>query len=369
MKKQLFVFYVLINLYSAISQAQSLSPVAQALYDETYNADTLMAQLVLSNGAQVFATPDSSSFYLQWFPNGANPSTTPLIVSLHGSGGRAFVEINNWYSEAQLHGCGIIALQWYRGAASLPPNDYLNDTAIYTDIVSVLTGFNYPSGKAFLHGFSRGSARSYAIVFLDSHGGNNYFCTALSNSGSAGLNYPLYAQIDSGNYGNNVFAGKQWALFCGGQDTNLTQSGCPGMSNTETWLQSQGASVGIFIQDSTLGHDGFHLVPAYIDSVLNYYLSCYNGTTIVNSMNSGDEFEIFPNPFSSGISLTIKKRNYKDASLTIQDILGHVIFREEGNIFDSSNTRRVDLSKIQKGIYFLTLKIDNSRVMRKIIKQ
>ena len=179
--------------------------------------------------------------------------------------------------KATRHGCGIIALQWYRGPSAALPNDYFDDKTIYSYIDSALTSIGYPAGKAFLHGFSRGSARSYAIAFNDLHGGKNYFCTVLSNAGAANPGYPLYAQINSGKYGNNVFAGRHWSLYCGGLDPNAGQSGCNGMNSTKKWLEAQGATVDLFIQDAGLGHGGFHQTAAHMDSALNYYLNCFNG--------------------------------------------------------------------------------------------
>jgi len=127
-----YLTLAVLSFFVAASIAQTLPPVAQALYDEAYDHDTLMGQWVLNHGGEVFPTQDSNSFYLKWFPPGSIPSSTPVIISLHGSNGYAFAEFYNWYQQAQIHGCGIIALQWYRGTATTPPDDYFNDTIICT---------------------------------------------------------------------------------------------------------------------------------------------------------------------------------------------------------------------------------------------
>lgn len=299
-------FYIALATFVICAKVSAQLPsAAQALYDEAYEQDSLMVQYALNQDALVIPTPDSNSFYLQWFPENLAPAACPLIVSLHGSGGYAFHEFFNWHQLAQQYGCGIIALQWYRGDSASPPNDYFDETAIYTFIDSALSQLNYPSGKAFLHGFSRGAARSYAIILKDIQSGNNYFCTTLSNAGGADPSYPLYSEINQGIYGQTVFAGKRWALFCAGQDSNPAQSGCTGMSNTQTWLQLQGATVDLFIQDPNMQHDGFQQQqpPVYRDSVLNYYLQCYSGALSVNETAEFNTLQVFPNPASTSVNI------------------------------------------------------------------
>lgn len=341
-----------------------LPAAAQMLYDSAVVRDPLMVQYALNNGAQVIATPDGNSFYLQWFPLASPPATTPLVVSLHGSDGYAFYEFFNWHQHAQQHGCGIIALQWYRTSMNNP--DYFDDTTIYNYLDAALTAINYPSGKALLHGFSRGAARSYAINFYDIQSGNNYFCTTISNSGSAMPGYPLYNDINLGLYGNNVFLGKHWNLFCGGQDPNPTQSGCIGMADTQTWLLGQGATVDIFIQDPALGHDGFQTQAsgAYKDSILDNYLNCYAGTLAVNGKSINSEMEIFPNPTVDKFVVKFGNFPTAKAQLEIYDIFGKLILEQEIN----SKQTEIDFSNSSSGIYLVKVIAMSGEVkMRKLI--
>lgn len=350
MKKSLLIIFISIFAFTTNAFAQ-LPPVAQVIYDSAYAQDSLMVQYAINNGAQIIATADGNSFYIKWFPVGPPPSSAPLIVTLHGSNGYAFHEFYSWHSQAQLHGCGIIALQWYRTSTANPT--YFEDTTLYSYLDEALTAINYPSGKALLHGFSRGSARSYAMVFLDMQSGNNYFCTTMSNAGGLDTIYPLYYDIHNGVYGNNVFAGKHWNLFCGGQDPNPNQSGCPAMNFTQGWLQSQGATVDIYIQDPALGHNGFQLQSsfAYKDSILNNYISCFNGTMSVSEQPSNSEISFFPNPFSDETMLKTKS-NLNHATLTLFNSFGQKIRTTENISGQEIVFRRESLPA---GIYFLQI--------------
>lgn len=341
----LFTFVII-----SVNAFAQLPPAAQILYDSAYAQDPALVNLATTNGAQVIATPDSSSFYVQWFPVGADPDSTPVIVTLHGSDCNAFMEFKSWLPQAQMHGCGIIAFQWYRYQPS-PPNDYFDDSTLYMYIDSALSDINYPSNKALLHGFSRGSARSYSMIFSDIQSGNNYFCTTISNSGDADLGYPLYYSIDTGAYGPNVFAGKHWNLFCGGQDTIV---GCGPMTSTQAWLQSQGAIVDIFIQDFALDHDGFQLPSsfAYKDSILDNYLQCYNGTLSVNEIVPNEQtLVVFPNPVAQ--QLTVQSQvKYTGATLIIRNVIGERVMQIEDM---SGSTLTIDCSELTDGIYSIQI--------------
>lgn len=350
-KKIVIICAVLYNSITGVFA--QLPPAAQALYDSAYAQDPVIVNFALSNGAQIIATPDGNSFYIQWFPPATVPNTTPLIATLHGSECNAFMEFKSWHQQALQHGCGIIALQWYRYLPN-PPYDYFPDDTLYSYFDSALTNINYPFGKVLLHGFSRGSARSYAIIFKDIQSGNNYFCTTISNAGGADANYPLYDSINSGVFGPNVFAGKHWNLFCGGQDTIV---GCVKMTDTQTWLQGQGATVDIFIQDPALDHDGFQLQSsfAYKDSILDNYLLCYNGTLSVEEELNKLDILAVPNPFYSQTILQTNTR-FKNAMLTVYNSFGQTV-KQINNLSGQAITFHRD--NLQSGLYFFCLTQEN----------
>lgn len=360
MRRILLFTCIMVNTVIGTLFAQVLPPKAKALYDSAYAQDPSLVTYASNNGAKIIATPDGNSFYIQWFPSGAVPKSTPLVVSLPGSHCNAFMEFKSWHPRAQLHGCGIIALQWYRYQPN-PPYDYFPDDTLYSYLDSSLTRITYPSAKALLHGFSRGGARSYAMVFYDIQKGRNYFCTTMANSGDADLQYPLYDSIDSGVYGPNFFAGKHWTLFCGGKDAIV---GCAKMASTKTWLQSQGASVDIFIQDSNLDHDGFQLQSsfAYKDSILNNYLLCYSGTLSTGQEPGKSVIRLSPNPFTSQTILSLEDptgqtgNQFKNATLTVYNAYGQQIKQIE-NIFGKTITLNRD--NLSPGFYFIHLKENN----------
>ena len=358
------LFLIVAAVISNAAVFAQLPGQAQVLYDSAYAQDPILVNTALNHGAQIFPTPDSNSFYLQWFPTGATPSATPLIVSLHGSRCNAFMEFKSWHQQAQLHGCGIIAIQWYRYKPN-PPFDYFPDDTLYSYISSALANISYPSGKALLHGFSRGSARSYAMIFNDIQSGNNYFCTTISNAGNLDLGYPLYNSIDTGAYGSNFFSGKHWNLFCGPPEPPFIGGACDGMNFTQTWLQNQGAIVDIYIQNPSLGHNGFQMPSsfAYKDTMLNKYLECYNGISSVYENLKETKPTISPNPFSSQTTLQATTP-LKNASLVFHNSFGQVVKQ-----IDKLTGQTIILHRdnLPAGLYFVTLIQGNQTIATKKI--
>lgn len=356
MKKILLPAIIL--LLSIENSSAQLSVAAQTIYDSCNVHNPGNVSYALTNGVQVISTPDSSTFYLQWFPTGATPNTTPLLVTLHGSKGNAFNEFKNWHTTLQLHNCGIIALQYNKYTDIYDfSNGYFHDDSIYSYIDSALTKINYPSNKALLHGFSLGSARTYAVIYNDIQSGKNYFCTTISNAGKIDLTYPFYSFI---NTIPNVFLGKHWNLFCGPPEPPYTGGACDGQDFTQTWLQSKGAIVDIYIQDSLLGHNGFNIPSSssYRDTMINKYLECYNNVSAIHENTKLNKTTVFPNPFSS--QTTLQSNNYlSNATLTIYDIYGQAV-RQINNI--SGQTINLQRDDLKIGLYFLHLTQDNKLI-------
>jgi type IX secretion system substrate protein len=93
-------------------------------------------------------------------------------------------------------------------------------------------------------------------------------------------------------------------------------------------------------------------------------------TTAINELQfSHLQFMIYPNPFTSNISIIIQKQNFKQASFTIKNILGQTVFHKQKNDIISPYTKTIDLSFLSKGMYFLEVIIDGERTVKKIVKE
>lgn len=212
-------------------------------------------------GARVQPTPDGSSFFLSYSPPKAK-ANAPIVVSLHGHESWAADEATMWKDELDRRGWRLLALQWWFGNGQGLEN-YLRPHEMYPAIESALSGT--PARGAILHGFSMGSANSYALAGLDRDTGNNFFGLCIANAGSAESDYPPTAGVRS-------LAGTHWVLYAGVKDwQNPEKSGPEAMSRTANWLKSKGAMVDLFIKDPEGDHGGFHLRPQNMRAALDFY--------------------------------------------------------------------------------------------------
>lgn len=347
--KNIYLFIIISSFNLLHAQ---LPPVAQALYTQMYNSNTVTAQYCISNGATFEATADGNTFYLKWSPPSVTtPSAAPLMVMLHGSGSNVFTQFSFWHQKALLRGVSIIGIQWYRGFSTVPPNDYFDDNTLYTYIDTALKRIKYPPNRALLNGFSRGSARSYAMQYKDVQpGGKNYFCTIMSDAGKPDSLYPLYQSINAGT--NHTFcAGKQWGMFCGGLDPNPARDGCVGMNSAKTnWVMANGGNVGLFIQDPLLAHTGLSDTPLYMDSVLKFYLPCFNIATKIDEYKNSSSLRFSPNPV--GNELIIDIDNAVNETATIYNCLGVI----QKQIKIEEKEVKLNVADLAQGVYFIELK-------------
>ncbi|OFY95658.1 MAG: hypothetical protein A3K10_10170 [Bacteroidetes bacterium RIFCSPLOWO2_12_FULL_31_6] len=129
------------------------------------------------------------------------------------------------------------------------------------------------------------------------------------------------------------------------------------MTDTQTWLQGQGATVDIFIQDTALDHNGFQLPSsfAYKDSILDNYLLCYNGTLSVEEELNKTNISAFPNPFTSHTILQ-SDNPFEDATLTVYNSLGQIV-KQPNHLSGRAITFHRD--NLPSGLYFFRLTQDH----------
>lgn len=262
------------------STTNELTGKAKQLFELAKASNPERVQFALDKGARVIPTPDGESFAVSWEPS--NPAENkPVMIALHGSTSFAFDEFYLWYPSLEKHGVAIIALQWWFGETGTG-RDYYLVNELYPIMETFLRERGQKPGTAILQGFSRGSANSYGVTYFDRDTGNNYFGMTFALSGSAELDFPLYADIESGELGEKVFAGTHWALFCGGKDPNPEKTGCPGMERTADWLKKHGGSIDLMFEDPDLAHGGFNWNSEGTDKFFTYFQQLISGQPAQN---------------------------------------------------------------------------------------
>lgn len=111
--------------------------------------------------------------------------------------------------------------------------------------------------------------------------------------------------------------------------------------------------------------------------VSNYYYLCNEMTTLVgstsfcqsgvgiNEVDLQNDLHIFPNPTNNFIYLKLENYFIKNYDLELVDILGKVLFKQEN--LHPLETYSINVSTLQKGLYYIKIKSDTYTTTKKLV--
>ena len=105
--------------------------------------------------------------------------------------------------------------------------------------------------------------------------------------------------------------------------------------------------------------------------VLKFCMEPYNAIEEPQA-HKGDLIQVWPNPFSSDISIALTNQQIQEATFTITDATGRVVYQKEENNLAPGYTKVLDLSWLANGVYFVTVSTANSGVnsqVKRVVKQ
>ncbi len=204
--------------------------------------------------ARIEETSDRRSFVVWEAPEGFNPKTGIVLVTLHGHQSWASKSIVVWEDEVRSRGWAHLAVQWWYGR-SAEGHGYARPHDIYPWIVEALRRHDVEPGRVIFQGFSMGSAISYAMTFLDRQAGQPYFAVTISNSGSMAEDYPPNRAFLSGESGESPFSDTHWILYCAEHDQEQKHA-CSRMAWGAQQIERLGGTIELFIRDPQGPHGG-----------------------------------------------------------------------------------------------------------------
>lgn len=219
---------------------------------------------------EVLPTSDHQSFVVAWKAPGTNPKQ--WVVSLHGSHGFATDDLAIWYPSLKDRNLGLLCVQWWIGTDD-STRSYYAPLQIYREIDLALQRLGVRPGMAMLHGFSRGSANSYAVAAIDAGRGRHYFSLVVASSGGVAIDYPPTRAILAGAFGDRPLSGTRWITAAGARDPEPDRDGIPAMRRTSAWLEEQGATVVERIEDPKEGHGALQRNAANARRALDLFLN------------------------------------------------------------------------------------------------
>lgn len=263
-------FLPLLALASPAHAQTDLSGHAAELYRQAQA--TKFSATIVKLQPQVLPTSDGQSFLIAWRATPGQSSPRHWIVSLPGTGGFATDDLAIWSPHLQGRDVGLLSVQWWLGGER-ERGTYYAPEQIYREIDLALQKLGVTPGTVLLHGFSRGSANSYAIAALDAGRGRKYFALNVASSGGVGLDFPPTRALTTGAYGDHPLRGTRWVTAAGARDPQPERDGIPGMRRAAAWLQEQGAIVALSIEDPGSGHGALMLNPQNARRVLDLFLA------------------------------------------------------------------------------------------------
>jgi len=205
-----------------------------------------------------------------------------------------------------------------------------------------------------------GGLHEFNNLSQTSDGGFLFTCRICGQSGSdkseqnLGSCQAWVVKIDSA--GN-----KQWDKtifttgFDGYSEAVETHDGC--------YVVAVGTSAGIGGYITEPNRDG-------IDSTGDYWIMKFCWEPVgINDVSKQSNVLVYPNPFSTDISITLQNPNASKASFTLSNIQGQVLFRREETNLANPYTKMLDLSYLPNGVYLIEVIANGERVVKKVVKE
>ena len=216
-----------------------------------------------------------SKYYGAYFPSGfASSGKRRILIALHGTGGSPEAEFNDWHTTVDSRSWGFLGLKYLDDATGA----YDDVQTIYSQIKAMVddvkASCDTGSASFFLVGFSRGSAESFSLEYLDLKD-RRLFKAIGNNSGawpdSVSLP-PTLAPVQTRSE-MNAFTGSRFWMYCGEQDFEHGYSMCIEMQAANDFVVKYGGTVKQLYKDPTGTHGGLVRNADALSQMLSYFES------------------------------------------------------------------------------------------------
>jgi hypothetical protein len=145
------------------------------------------------------------------------------------------------------------------------------------------------------------------------------------------------------------------------------QGGCGDMSLS--FIEGIGSSYGLIFPNYS-GQVESHLSCMKVNGQ-TYYPSNTSSCNLTNPVSTMDkmvnisDIDIYPNPTADELNIKITNAGLSFVSITISNTLGEIVIKEKM----LTNEKKLDISTLPNGLYFLKLNSKENTITKKIIKQ
>jgi len=111
----------------------------------------------------------------------------------------------------------------------------------------------------------------------------------------------------------------------------------------------------------------FYVCTNHVSSGMKGKIIVSSTTSISKYKNNNEGFDIYPNPAIESLNI-LNYQNTEPLTVTVSDISGKTVLFK-GEQFSSEDKFLLNISDLNKGIYFISLKFPNKTFTRKLVKQ
>ena len=264
----------------------------------------------LADGGKL--VPIGSRYYAVWVPPGFYTAAKRIVVfNLHGTGGYAEAEWNDWHSQFTSRGYAFVGLSWGGGTPSVE-----SDASVYAQLQQIASELaaHCPFAEAdrWLMGFSVGSAVSFAVMVRDV-AEQRLFRGQIAISGAAisplTSGTLMHATVEAAKGNPEAVRGLRSWMYCGELDRDHTWSMCNEMPQGEAFVNSHAGSAYLY-RDATGSH---HSLPGNAGACADLY-AYLEGSPRAPAPQSGWWW----NPQESGRGFTLE---VKDQTMVLASYL------------------------------------------------
>ena len=171
---------------------------------------------------------------------------------------------------------------------------------------------------------------------------------------------------------NNVGARQTWLIKTDSAGNKLWDKTIfvNGPAITSNAFQTQDGCY--LIGSWTAAEPGYYKTQASWDSSADYWIVKFRDTTIITGIKditTNLQLNVYPNPFTNELDITLAQQNLKQADFSICNMLGQTVYTQHETNLSPSYTKMLDLSYLPNGVYLVEVVVDGEVGVREVVKQ
>ena len=285
LKQMIFLLLVFFSFFGPAAHAELPRTKTQVIEHDPfgvwrYKKSTRNFKLITERGAKVVLMPEENTFFTYYIP--PNYRSGRILISVHGTGGNPYIAMQDELDDAQKYDYLPIALSWFS-----EEKGFFKAEDLYRNILQALDFIRSETGndlsKVAYVGFSRGSAVSYEIAYLDAKSENviDFF---ISHSGGVPTDLrveaknpnskpdPFFTGLTEGTLGAEIFKGEKFFLYSGDKDEQWGPKMSLQLENAKNLIEKNGGEVLEWVRDPEGGHLGFIRSPELKEKAIRYFI-------------------------------------------------------------------------------------------------